>query len=280
MPKFSLILATIGRDQEVQRFLESLQAQEYRDFELIVVDQNKDDRVIRLVERFSREFPIRYLTSSPGLSRARNCGLKYIKGELVAFPDDDCWYPPDLLKIVAGLFEDDSIDIWSGQSCDADGRHSQRRWPSSATYANRINVWSVAISYTVFMRRECARSVGSFDETLGVGADTIWQSGEETDFLLRAMVRGFRLQYVPAIRVYHPEKTMVFDSTTNERARGYGAGLGRVLQKHRYPMWFILYMLLRPLGGIVFSGLTFRFRKAYYHYCVLCGRRRGLQVQR
>ena len=39
--------------------------------------------------------------SARGLSRARNAGLRMIAGDIVSFPDDDCWYPPDLLQRVA-----------------------------------------------------------------------------------------------------------------------------------------------------------------------------------
>lgn len=47
MPRFSLIVATIGRTAEFSVLLESLAGQETRDFELIVVDQNPDDRLSR-----------------------------------------------------------------------------------------------------------------------------------------------------------------------------------------------------------------------------------------
>ena len=45
--KFSLILATVDRVTELERFLERLDRQTFRDFELFVVDQNTDDRLVR-----------------------------------------------------------------------------------------------------------------------------------------------------------------------------------------------------------------------------------------
>ena len=275
MVKFSLVLATINRVREVDNFLQSLTRQTYQNFELIVVDQNVDNRVEELLERSRSDIEILHLRSEPGLSRARNRGLEFVRGDIVAFPDDDCWYPTDLLEKVASYFERHEIDIATGQSRDADNRHSQRLWPSRPCQANKISIWRLAISYTVFARAACVRQIGGFDESLGVGADSPWQSGEETDYLLRAIDCGFTVHYFPDLWVFHPQKTQVYDAATIERARVYGAGLGRVLNKHSYPAWYTLYMFVRPLGGIVLSLITLRRGKACYHAGVLRGRLRG-----
>ena len=102
--KFSLVMATLGRSVEIERLFNSLVNQTYKNFEVIVVDQNEDDRVVKLVEQFRDRLEFVYVHSEKGLSRARNVGLKHIHGDLVAFPDDDCWYHPDVLAHVAGRF--------------------------------------------------------------------------------------------------------------------------------------------------------------------------------
>lgn len=275
MLKFSLVLATIGRDDEVEAFLDSLSRQSYRNFELIVVDQNPDDRVSVLLDHFADYFPIQRVSSRPGLSIARNRGIALISGDIVAFPDDDCWYPPELLAKVVDYFVDSGIDIIAGQSRDEQNRHSQREWPSQAQIADKQSIWKLAISYTVFMRAECVKTVGGFDERLGVGSATAWQSGEETDYLIRALDQGYALHYFPGLKVFHPQKTGVFNAATIQRAKAYGEGLGRVLRKHDYPLWFVAYMLLRPAGGVLVSLLTLRKNKALYHLGVLVGRVRG-----
>ena len=50
--KFSLIMGTLGRVEEVGAFLASLQRQDHRDFELLIVDQNPDERLAPLVEQY------------------------------------------------------------------------------------------------------------------------------------------------------------------------------------------------------------------------------------
>ena len=52
--KFSLILATVDRVTELERFLDSLDRQTFRDFELFVVDQNTDDRLVPILASYRR----------------------------------------------------------------------------------------------------------------------------------------------------------------------------------------------------------------------------------
>ena len=103
-PRFDLVVATVDRTDDLAALLESLDAQTYRGFRLVVVDQNGDDRVAQLLEvRPSVE--TLHLRSPRGLSRARNVALPLLTAELVAFPDDDCLYRADLLERVARRFE-------------------------------------------------------------------------------------------------------------------------------------------------------------------------------
>ena len=99
-PKISLVLGTLGRTEQLQFFLEKVSVQSYANFEIIIVDQNIDDRVDKLLIDYIPRLAITHLRAQPGLSKARNLGLKSCSGDIIAFPDDDCWYPPDLLASV------------------------------------------------------------------------------------------------------------------------------------------------------------------------------------
>src|SRR5262249_51588958 len=104
-PSFDLVVATVGRTEELTALLDSLEAQGYPHLRMIVADQNEDDRVRALLD--GRDLTLVHLRSQRGLARSRNVGLEAVSADLVAFPDDDCRYPPALLDRVAGRFRDD-----------------------------------------------------------------------------------------------------------------------------------------------------------------------------
>lgn len=278
--KFSLVLATLGRTTELQRFLDSLAAQSYRNVELIVVDQNGDDRLVPVLAPYKEWLAIVHLRSAKGLSRARNVGLKQITGDLVAFPDDDCSYPDDLLRQVVEVFgRHKTLDGVTGRCVDETSQTSPWNFPSKKQWVDLESVWRCGISITIFLRRTTVERVGAFDELLGVGAGTVWGAGEETDFLVRALRSGAAVLYDPAVVVHHPTKTETIDEQLLKRAFNYGCGWGRVARKHGYGMRFRLKALIRPAGGVLLNALKLDSRRAVYHWNILKGRYCGLMAQ-
>lgn len=270
--KFSLILATVGRTSELERFLTHLDAQSYRKFELILVDQNPDDRLVPLILPYAERFPVIRCRSAIGLSRARNLGLTRASGDIVAFPDDDCWYSNDLLEHVATLFrESPGADCITGRPIDSRvvGFHS------SSGPVNRQNVFRRGISYTIFIRDRAVSAVGRFDESLGLGTESGRIAAEETDYLIRALSASCSIFYHAELTVFHTDSPLVYDEDLVQRQYGSSLAFGYVLRKHKYPLWFVSYSWLRPFGGACLSLLAFKWGKARYHYSALTGRITG-----
>lgn len=274
--KFSLVLATLGRTDEVARFLVSLHAQDYRNFELIVVDQNDDDRLVPLMAMYGEKMQIRHLRSAArGASRARNTGLSLAKGDVIAFPDDDCWYPDGLLTQVAAVLQQhQELDGITGRFTDGSGR-TEGRWLSSSTLLNRYNVWRGAIEFSIFLRRQVVDTVGQFDESLGVGAGTEWGAAEGTDYLLRSLQHGFKLKYLQEITLHHPVKTANFDDNACHRQKKYEAGIGRVMRINAYPFWYFPGTCLRTCCGALLAMAGGNFLKAHFKYVSLLARVQG-----
>ena len=271
-PSFDLVVATIGRVREPERFLDSLSAQTHRAFRVLVVDQNEDDRLTSLLDRSSLEFV--HLRSEPGLSRARNVALARVEADLVAFPDDDCVYPDDLLERVARrLATEPRLDGITGREVRPDGE-SPPSWKSDAAVLTDDNLWNRAISFTIFVRQDIVRAVGAFDEALGLGSGERWASGEEIDYVVRAVRAGARIAYDPSLTVTHDAPGLDAESLRAIRYRD-GASVGYILRKHRYPWRVKSRMLVRPLGGALLSFLRLDPARARLHVATLRGRLTG-----
>ena len=270
--RYSILLATLGRTTELYQFFNSLSKQTYRRFDVIVIDQNPDGILQPILERYAEDFPIRRVGSAPGHSRAFNAGLAHVNGDIVAFPDDDCWYDPDLLARVAELLTANTA--WSGvtgREIVEPGFTCGGRWDLSPGPLTRSNIFRRAISFSMFLRRSVAERY-SFDETLGVGAKTRWGAGEETDYLLRIIQDGNVIQYDPNVSVWHQGRSGPYTTQTYQRAKSYGRGMGRVLRKHRYPLRMLAEHWIRPLGGALMSVASGRPHKARLHWSIFEGR--------
>jgi|SRR5579862_1186128 glycosyltransferase involved in cell wall biosynthesis len=269
---YSILLATADRTQEVDHFLSFVARQSLRDFEVLIIDQNTDDRLEGVAESYSRLFPVRRLRSTRGHSRAFNAGLPHARGEILAFPDDDCWYGPGLLQQVADLFAaHPHCSGITGREIVEPGFTTGGRWDAHPGRVTRHNIWSRAISFTMFLRRSAAQRY-RFDETLGVGAGTAWGAGEETDYLLKLIEDRHELHYNPMVTVWHQGRSGPYTPEIHAKARKYGMGMGRVLRKNRYPAWSVGYHLARPLGGAAQALASGSLEKARYHWSVFAGR--------
>jgi GT2 family glycosyltransferase len=267
-PSFDLVVATVGRVPELGRFLDSVEAQDYPSLRVLIVDQNADDRVDAAVA--GRALDLVHLRSERGLSRARNAALTAVTADLVAFPDDDCVYPPGLVAAVAERFaHDPGLDGLAGRVEDARGQ-SSASWKRDAATLTEENLWNRANAATIFLRRRIVGEVGDFDERLGLGSGEPWCSGEETDYLIRVVRAGARIEYDPTLVVQHDVRKD--DSRIGLRD---GASIGYLLRKHRYPARTVARMLVRPVGGAVLSITRLDLDRARYYAASLRGRVRG-----
>jgi glycosyltransferase involved in cell wall biosynthesis len=247
-PLVSLLLCTIGRTEPLLRMLQSLERQTCKNFEVLVVDQNPPGVLDPFLGQFERSLAIVHCRSPRGLSLARNVGLARCRGSLLAFPDDDCWYPEDLIARIVAIFEaDPDVDIHTGRTLDADGQASLGLFLTRDAPIDKGNIWFAGNSNSLFVRTLAARRVKGFDESLGVGAATKFKSGEETDFVLRMIENGAKALFHHDLYVHHAQ---VLDNEAQalRRAEAYAPGFGRVLRLHRYGLIYLGKRLARTLA--------------------------------
>jgi glycosyltransferase involved in cell wall biosynthesis len=272
LPSFDLVVATVDRVDQLGRLLDSLETQAHGAFRVLLVDQNDDERLDRVLAGHAALNVVR-LRAPRGLSGARNAALGQIQADLVGFPDDDCVFAPDLLDGIARRFAvEPGLDGLTGRAVSEVGESTA--WATDATLLNRENLWNRAISFTIFLRRSVVERVGEFDEQLGLGAKGPWSSGEETEYLVRAIDSGARIQYDPSLVVVHEDKVLSPSALRSVGARD-GASIGYILRKHGYPARTVGRMLVRPLGGALLAAARRDPARARFHLATLRGRMIG-----
>ena len=261
--KFSLIVATKNRVNEVDRLLHSLVAQSHRDFEVILVDQNIDDRLSDVVNCYSPLFPLTHMRQEiPSASRARNRGMRVATGDLIAFPDDDCLYPPGLLTTVADFFETDAT--WDGLTVRVMDLESDRdAFDHCLQESSQVDLATgvrVGIGPSMFFRSHLAQNV-AFDEDMGPGAT--WVGGEDTDYLLRCLDLKAAIYYNVDFFVRHPRPQDIYSvRQLIHREFIYGRGCGYLMRKHHATRADVMREFLVPFWLAVKYLVTGKFQEA------------------
>jgi glycosyltransferase involved in cell wall biosynthesis len=103
-PTFSVIIATYNGAATLSRAVDSVLAQSYKNFEIIVVDDGSTDDTPAVIRRYGAKVHY-HLQPNSGVSNARNTGAKLARGEWLAFLDVDDWYYPHRLAWHARLLQ-------------------------------------------------------------------------------------------------------------------------------------------------------------------------------
>lgn len=276
-PVFSLIIATIGRRQEIAELLASISNQQFdiEKIEIIIVDQNSDNRVKEALRPFAH-LQIRHIQSKrPGLSLNRNIGLKAASGEIVCFPDDDCKFYGDTLSSVSNEFFGEEIDFAIGRIVDrCTGQSVIRNWPIAPKEISRRNFYFLSSSITIFLKRELAPA---FNENLGAGC--VHGSCEDAEYIYRLLEERRRGRYAPTIEVWHP--TPDFAVIPLPKVRSYASGFGYfVSNKPDATKCILLAMLLVKKATQAVRNLCTREFSTGYFKAYFGGLLEGLRAGR
>jgi glycosyltransferase involved in cell wall biosynthesis len=100
--KVSLVVPAYNEEESIAKTLESLKAQTYKDYELIVVDNNSKDNTGAIAKKYTN---LVFLETKKGYINAVNRGVSESRGEILSFCDADTIYPNDWLAKVMAEFE-------------------------------------------------------------------------------------------------------------------------------------------------------------------------------
>jgi GT2 family glycosyltransferase len=242
-PYASVVVATRERAGQLARALDSLLAQDHPRFEIVVVDNAPVTRETReLVERKYAE-RVRYVCEPvPGLAVAHNAGLAAVRGEVVAFTDDDVVADPRwLTELTAPFAADAALGCGTGLILPArlttpaqvllesHGGFAKGFTPRTYDPADPpvdeplfpFTAGRFGSGANMAFRTEILRRVGGFDPATGAG--TAARGGDDLYGFVRVLAEGYRLRYTPYALVWHHHRETWRDLET--QAYGYGAGL-------------------------------------------------------
>lgn len=257
LPSISVIICTRNRPETLGRAVESVLAQDYPSFEVLVLDQSGDERSEVVVRGLGqRSSVLRYVRLvERGLSRAYNRGVAETSHELVAFTDDDCAAPAGWLRAVASAFrEHPDVGLLYGQvlePLEQGGRGGDGVIPSLPI--PRIERLSRKDGFRVFgmganfaARRSVMLRLGGFDEVLGGGGPL--QSAQDFDFAYRLFRDGGVILLDPRVVVRHYGYRSKVDWPAT--VGSYGVGVGGFYFKHvRAGDAYAALLLTRDLVG-------------------------------
>ncbi len=220
MPKVSIIIPTYNGEKFINKTIESVVGQTYKDWELIIVDDFSNDNTKEIIKEWEKEDKrIRSIfldKNSGGPAHPKNIGIENSKGEYVAFLDhDDEWMPEKLEKQIDFL-KNKLNDKYELVTCnfliDINGEKYKYITPTynlDSQLSHILNGNFVHSCSSIIVRKKIIDSLGGFDESMKMSDD--W------DLYLRMLQLGYFIGIVPEVLfIWHSQtnragKRIVFE---------------------------------------------------------------------
>ena len=230
MALVSVIIPAFNAASFIARSLEGVRRQTHTDIEVIVVEDGSNDGTEQLVFEFSKSSGISVSYTNHGenfgVSETRNRALSIARGEVIAFLDSDDWWTDDHLRMGMNALRGGAGLCYSGFHLhdEATGKSIKAPPPSDAQLQTPLvaifEANFIQTSSLMMLKREVFDANGNFDPNLKVG--------EDCDYWLRALGRGWQLAYTGHAScnyVKHPDSAMSKTLMVSEH-------MARFYQKH------------------------------------------------
>ena len=195
-PRVSVVVPTRNRRALLERALASLDAQRFRDFEVLVVDDASDDGTTAWLRETRPAIRVLEMARPVGAAFARNRAVALARGDVVAFlDDDDCWHPAFLDAQIAQLDAHPEAELATTGHVEVDASGRVSRPDLRPLFAYRdplVRLLAECPIHTmsvVACRRAAFARIGDFDEKLDIVHDLEWY--------LRLAIRGGKLVHCP-----------------------------------------------------------------------------------
>jgi len=259
----SIIIPTLGRVEQVAALLRSIvDTSGDSILEVVVVDQNQDDRLVRLLSEYSSVLPLRHeRVGFKGVSKARNYGVRQAAGKYVVFADDDCEFIPGSIATGLGWLEDHpNFSAICGRAVDRNRKDTMAKWGLSREL-DLNHIYNHCVEFAIIFRRDVFGAY-TFDEQLGPGC--VFGAEEGYDLVYRLIRGGERLYYSRDIVFYHPQKIENHMTPQEcDRVLFYRRGFAHMCKKNGLWKMYIQRVVL-VCGYLGFLMLTLNPKRKYY----------------
>lgn len=262
---YSIILPTFNRPDEVENFLESITLQQYKNFEVIVVDGSPDEVLYTVIEKYKALTNLNYFHQRRlGASESRNQGCEKAKGDFLIFIDSDCVVPPDyLIKVDSFLKANPQIDAYGGPDA-ADETFSDLQKAINYAMTSMLTTGGIRGNkkhmgkfqlrgFNMGIRREVFFKIGGYSGM---------QVAEDIDLSMRIQKAGHQTALIHEAFVYHRRKSSFYKFFKQLYFHGKGRidlhlKHGDALKLvHMLPSFFVTYLLVGILS-VLFSKILF-----------------------
>lgn len=171
--KISVITVCYNSVKTLEQTIKSVIAQNYDELEYIIIDGGSTDGTLDIIRKYNANITFWISESDHGLYDAMNKGLKVCTGEAVAFLNSDDWYDDNVLDRVNSFFEENDVDIVSGQTYSVrDGIIKKNVFARD----NDENVFFKLMYHhpALFVKKKLFEMTGNYDITYKIAADTDW----------------------------------------------------------------------------------------------------------
>lgn len=197
-PLVSIIIPTHNRKESLKELLDSIlfKMTHSQPFEVIVVCDGCMDGSVEMVKELSEQYPILkgIEKAGEGPAKARNAGVSFAQGSIIAFTDDDCLVTKDWMDEIISAFEDKKLVGLQGRT----STYEKECTPLTHQINNQHGSPSFP-TCNVAVRKEAFEKIGGFDEAFP------FAHNEDADLAWRLEKIG-RLKFIPSMEIIHPPR--------------------------------------------------------------------------
>ena len=277
-PAYSLIIPVYNRPQELDELLACIQTQEFKDFEVIVIEDGSKEDAAHIIEKYKSYFSLAYyVKENGGQGFARNYAFEKAKGDYFIILDSDALLEPTYLNEVDKAVKSQNLDLFGGPDQDH---------PSFSPIQKAIS-YSMTSFFTTGGIRGKEKNIGgqfhprSFNMGISrkvyeaTGGFKITRMGEDIEFSIRCISLGFKSGLIPKAFIYHKRRTdfrqfykqlHFFGRARINISRFFPKELKLV---HFFPFLFFSYYIVTGLALLFYPTIGLALLSGILVYCIL-----------